>query len=345
MKRLIKGIAAAGLALATCFAFTACGAKSGAYVNPDESATHSIITKLNLNIDFIGDSAEAKVKNTFTLFPATATVYVYLYYSADYTDDYTAMTELASNYIYDLDMGKTLTASASTVNRGGYYLARMRYKIDSREWKESVTDVYYREGIILQKIEDDGTLPVFEDIEPVHISDQMEEKAILFIAEHAFNPFSGYTRFAEEYLKEFNKPLDKKFFIFGSRTDKYCSNSSPYPSQYALLKNGDNYNLSFNVWLYVDEFGIDSQSQPDIFTGLATSNLELYLNSVNIENKNLNGKLILKFGKGKTENARDFINLYIGDFCFATCFYSTNTVKEIPYAFFYNLFVEGLSII
>ena len=352
MKRLIKGIAATSLALGMCFAVSACDGKSAAsYVDPEESATHSIITKLNLNIDFSGDKAVAKVKNTFTLFPATATVYVYLYYSADFTDDYTAMTELANNYTPDLDMGKTLTASASTVNRGGYYLARMRYKIDSREWNESVTDVYYRDGIILQPIEDDGSLPVFENVDPV-LAYQLFPNDYETIFEES-NLYTGLSddgkckTFENETIKQFIDSIEKEFLIFTNPLDRYYSIGYTY---YSVSQKDSEYVLYKSASLNIRELGYSQY--PDLenlspweYPLGPLYNILLDFSFVNIENINLNGKLNLQFGNCENKGYNKFINLYIGDIFIGTCFYETLTIEEISYAFFYNLFVDGLRVI
>ena len=90
-------------------------------VSAPDGDSYSIITKLDLNVKFDNNIAKATVKNSFTLFPAKAQVYVYLYFAEIYTTDYTKMQEVANNYIKDLDMNKTLTATYEMQGESGYF--------------------------------------------------------------------------------------------------------------------------------------------------------------------------------------------------------------------------------
>lgn len=356
MKKLIKSIAAVCLSAGMCLAFSACGAKdTDTSVAPDQAEQHSIMTKLDLSVSFDGDTATAKVKNSFTLFPAKARVYAYLYYSETYTDDYTEMKEVAQNFAEDLDIGETLTASYDTRGRGGYFLARMRYKIDSRDWEEKVTGVYEREytKVILEPIEDDGSLPVFEDIEPAYpflpeeSYEEIYRRGILCVGEDLgivsseWGDINYLIEFENKILKEFNETIGKEFFILNP-IDTYYGPGARYIS-YRIYQNNSMYILKKSTEISADEFGYAHPGKPDEPTGFDVCNIKLDLEFINI-NENLTGKLSIKFGKVlNTDNK--FINLYIGDFCIGTCYYDTDTIEEVPYSFFYNLFAEGLRIL
>ncbi len=347
MKRIIKSIVAVCLSAVTCIAVSACGGKkTDTAVPPDENGSYSIITKLDLKVEFDGDAAAAKVKNTFTLFPATARVQAYLYYSETETNSYAEMTEVATEYIEDLNLGKTLTASWDTKGRGGYFRARMRYKIDNREWEERVTGQYRRDYTkpVLEPIPDDGSLPVFEDVEPIYQYDMRNNEAIFYYDSFVvkYDGKEVYTQFANEYGKNFNGPLEAEYYIFNLKPVEYYAWANWV--HYGLYKDNDKYFLGHNILLNISDFGYGFEI-PDPLppTGLGIWNIGLSFTFINVEEMNLKGLLNLQFGeivhKGDLQK---FINIFIGDFCIGTCFYNAKTVKEISYAFFYNLFADSL---
>ena len=88
----------------------------------------------------------ADVKNAFTLFPATVKVYVELYYSYDFQEDYKCMTHAARGYTEDLDMGKTISVNASTEGETRYWKGRTYYQKDGDEWIEKLTDTVLIDG-------------------------------------------------------------------------------------------------------------------------------------------------------------------------------------------------------
>lgn len=359
MKKFIKAIAAILISACTCLAFSACADKDSDNVS-HETETMSLITKLDLTVSFNEDIAAAKVKNAFTLFPATATVYVYLYYSESYTADYTKMTEIASNFTEDLDIGKTLTASYDTKGAGGYFIGRMRYKIDSREWDEKVTGVYERDytKAVLIPIEDDGSLPVFKDIEPVcphlPLAESYEELysqtvlAVGYADENMVFVSQGTTlkEFENQNIKEIIQSFGKEFYIFKPVNIRYISSAS-YIS-YSLYRNKNDYIFKKSIQLVVPEFGFPAPPELPPPTGFGGWNIKFDLEFVNVNESYPTGKLNIKFGKCEKAFDTDydkFINLYVGDSCIGTCYYETDTIDEVTYAFFYNLFAEGLSII
>ncbi len=105
-----------------------------------EAEPLGLLTRLSLTLDGGNGDVWATVKNEFTLFPATVTVYLELYYSYEYRESYTQMTYSGEAYIYDLDMGETLQYSASTEGKQRYWKARIHYKVDSDDWKEELTN-------------------------------------------------------------------------------------------------------------------------------------------------------------------------------------------------------------
>ncbi|MCH5164044.1 MAG: hypothetical protein J1F36_03420 [Clostridiales bacterium] len=111
-----------------------------------------IYTSLSLNINGDGQQVWATVKNDVSIFISTVKVYVYLYSSPIYQESYRDMTMESSNYIADLDMGKTLTTYAPINGVKRYWQARIYYKVDSNDWKEKVTSV------VLVDVDGTGTI-------------------------------------------------------------------------------------------------------------------------------------------------------------------------------------------
>lgn len=79
------------------------------------------------------------VKNDVTIFPATVIVIVELYSSDTYQESYLNMKLVAREYIADLNMGQTITATASTGGQTKYWNGRAYYKVDNYAWKDIVT--------------------------------------------------------------------------------------------------------------------------------------------------------------------------------------------------------------
>lgn len=123
-------------------------AQTGNYEN--EISPQGLYTSINLKIN--GDSGNiiATAKNDFTLFSSKVEVYIYLYSCYTYRDSYTEMVLVQQDYISDLNMGKSISVSASTNGEQKYWQARMRYKVDKKNWAEKHTDTFYYKA--------DGTL-------------------------------------------------------------------------------------------------------------------------------------------------------------------------------------------
>ena len=108
---------------------------------------NGLYTSITLFISCEGDGkVSAGAKNTFTLFPSVVRVYVELYYSNEYERDFSKMTLAAREYIEDLDMGKTLTATASTDGEMRYWKPRTLFKKDNNEWNDKSLDAILVDG-------------------------------------------------------------------------------------------------------------------------------------------------------------------------------------------------------
>ena len=116
----------------------------GVCTNEDSGvSTYGLVT--NLNFSFDGGNGEVwyAVKNKFTLFPATVIVYVYLYRSDTYQENYEDMTLVATGYTPDLDQGDRISATAPTNLQKGYWKGRAYYKIDNKAWQERITETAF----------------------------------------------------------------------------------------------------------------------------------------------------------------------------------------------------------
>ncbi len=89
-----------------------------------------------------------KAQNKFTLGKSTVAVYAELYSSETYCTDYTQMKLEASSYCADLNIGKSFEVFAPTGGVQKYWLARMKYRLDSKDWVSKTTDtiLYNAEG-------------------------------------------------------------------------------------------------------------------------------------------------------------------------------------------------------
>ena len=186
MKKAIMSVMAVMLTAAQSVAFASCGnetADSGSEkktsVMEENGAPLGIYTDLQFVLNGENGTVTASVKNKFTLFPSTVTVNLELYRSQKYEDNVSAMTLVASNYIYDLDQGETLSVTASTEGRQSFWKARARYKIDNKPWQErlSETVLFDKDG---NKTELPDTIP---DDREYYISDFLQDytKTVAFI--------------------------------------------------------------------------------------------------------------------------------------------------------------------
>lgn len=141
MKRRTKLIVLSLLAVAVC-SLVAFGAVGVAAEGQDAPQSRGLYTSISIRIDGDGNgNVSAIAKNEFTLGEARIPVYVYLYRSESYPEDYGDMILVASGYVSDLDIFHSLAATASTSGRQSYWSARVRYRLDNGDWQESMTGV------------------------------------------------------------------------------------------------------------------------------------------------------------------------------------------------------------
>lgn len=112
----------------------------------DMPVERGLYTSLSLSINCGDGKVWATAKNDFTLFPSTVYVYVELYSSDTYIEDYGNMRLNARTSIPDLNMGNSITATYYTYGRQQYWVARMHYKIDNKAWEEKVTNPILVDG-------------------------------------------------------------------------------------------------------------------------------------------------------------------------------------------------------
>ena len=186
MKKAIMSVMAVMLTAAQSVAFASCGnetADSGSEkktsVMEENGAPLGIYTDLQFALNGENGTVTASVKNKFTLFPSTVTVNLELYRSYDLQDSVSSMKLIASNNIYDLDQGETLSVTASTEGRQSFWKARASYKIDNNPWQErlSETVLFDKDG---NKTELPDTIP---DDREYYISDFLQDytKTVAFI--------------------------------------------------------------------------------------------------------------------------------------------------------------------
>ena len=186
MKKVIIAVMAVMLTAVQSVAFASCGNKTAdsgsekkTSVTEENGAPLGIYTDLQFALNGENGTVTASVKNKFTLFPSTVTVNLELYRSYDLQDSVSSMTLIASNNIYDLDQGETLSVTASTEGRQSFWKARASYKIDNKPWQErlSETVLFDKDG---NKTELPDTIP---DDREYYISDFLQDytKTVAFI--------------------------------------------------------------------------------------------------------------------------------------------------------------------
>lgn len=105
----------------------------------NEITPRGLTTSLSLTINSGDGKVWATVRNDLTIFNSTVVVIVQLYSSESYAESYTQMDLVCMNSIADLDMGKTISTEAETGGVEKFWLARMRFKIDSESWSSRQT--------------------------------------------------------------------------------------------------------------------------------------------------------------------------------------------------------------
>ncbi|MDE7208895.1 MAG: hypothetical protein K2O31_03350 [Clostridia bacterium] len=122
--------------LVGCVALCSVGMVASAATDDEsnEAVPFGIMTKISLDIGSSGTTMWARAHNDFTLGPSTIQVYVYLYSSTTYQEDYMQMTLESSKYIGDLNINKTLETTAQINGVQRYWRARVKYKLDQKDW-------------------------------------------------------------------------------------------------------------------------------------------------------------------------------------------------------------------
>jgi len=151
MKRnLFKALGLTSLAAGIALCATGIPEKQTAYAaEKGGSATASpdgIFTSLSVSLNCGDGMVWATARNDMTLFPATVSVYVELYSSVEYQSSYLKMTQESYSYTSDLDMGETLTATVATGGVQKYWMARIYYRVDNKDWSEKTTSVQLISG-------------------------------------------------------------------------------------------------------------------------------------------------------------------------------------------------------
>lgn len=159
VKRIVWLILAVAIMLAATMCFTAGRTTEAKAEEPEEEviyyeeftvdlesedgiALQGLGTRLTFALVANGDgTVSAAVKNVFTLGYSTVTIYLYLYSSINHYESYEQMAIMATNYTYDLNINKTLTATASTRGQARYWCAQMEYNIDNSGWSTKTSPI------------------------------------------------------------------------------------------------------------------------------------------------------------------------------------------------------------
>ena len=136
--------------LTGCVALSSMGATANAATatpSPDVDPL-GLVTRISIHLGTTDVEVWAEAHNDFTLGMSTVEVYVYLYSSLTYQESYTGMTLESENYINDLDINKSLRASAPINGVQRYWKARVQYKLDNKDWvsKETVAVLIDADG-------------------------------------------------------------------------------------------------------------------------------------------------------------------------------------------------------
>ncbi len=160
-KMCLAGITATALC-ACALAATACNKPMTAHAdyNADEqivdtldnqAETRGLYTQIKVYLKGSDGVIYATAKNSFTVFPSNVQVYIELYSSDTYQDNYKDMTQVCRNYISDLNIGKTIETSASTGGVQKYWKGRAFYCVDGKGWRDAVTEtlLYNAQGEVV----------------------------------------------------------------------------------------------------------------------------------------------------------------------------------------------------
>lgn len=108
----------------------------------NEAQPLGLMTNISLSLGANSEKVWARAHNDFTLGISTVQVFVYLYSSLEYQDDYKQMTLEASDYIKDLNINKSLEVSSPINGVQKYWKARVEFKLDNKDWNNKETKTY-----------------------------------------------------------------------------------------------------------------------------------------------------------------------------------------------------------
>ncbi len=138
-------ILAAFMVALLCFVYSPFSASGMAYASEaseteqcEEILDRGIFVNVSISINGGNNQVWATAKHDFSIFSTTVEIYVYLYYSTFLTTDYTDMTLAASAYTSNLARGSSISATAATDGEQRYWISRMYYKIDNKDWESRV---------------------------------------------------------------------------------------------------------------------------------------------------------------------------------------------------------------
>ncbi|MDE6474055.1 MAG: hypothetical protein K2L70_03045 [Clostridia bacterium] len=138
--------------LVGCVALCSVGMVASAATDEQSSDVEArgLMTTITLRLSVGNGKVYVQAHNEFTLGPSTIQVYVYLYSSYSYTEDYNQMFLENKNYIGDLNINKTLETSANIGEVARYWRGRVYYQLDKKDWvsKETNTVLVKPDGTV-----------------------------------------------------------------------------------------------------------------------------------------------------------------------------------------------------
>ena len=160
MKKNVKIFSAAIAAImlaVICFAYPINGTICKVYAAEDEETItnepdRGLFVTVSISINGGNGQVWTTAQHEFSLFSTTVEIYVFLYYSTTFTTDYQDMTLACYSYASNLGRGDTLTATASTGGEQRYWIGRMYYSIDNREWESRIVGpkLYSSTGVYIE---------------------------------------------------------------------------------------------------------------------------------------------------------------------------------------------------
>ncbi len=138
--------------LVGCVALCSVGIVASAATDDQSSdvGTRGLMTTITLRLSVGNGKVYVQAHNEFTLGPSTIQVYVYLYSSYTYTENYNQMFIESKNYISDLNINKTLETSSNIGEVARYWRGRVYYQLDKKDWvsKETNTVLIKPDGTV-----------------------------------------------------------------------------------------------------------------------------------------------------------------------------------------------------